>query len=78
MGARRAGGSDKAMSFELNPGETADLQEGDWRVNARKVRTGESDKGAWDRFREADLWLVPEQDHVYEAPEVQTFLFTVR
>jgi hypothetical protein len=73
------GDPDQALSFEVDPGATVDLQDGDWRVNARRARIwAQSETGEWNRFRETDLWLVPETDHVYEAPEAQTFLFTVR
>jgi hypothetical protein len=73
------GDPSQALSLEVNPGETVDLQDGDWRLNARRVRIwARSDTGEWNRFRETDLWLVPEEDHLYDAPEVQTFLFTVR
>jgi hypothetical protein len=71
------------MAFELAPGETADLQDGDWRLNARKVRIwAQSQSGKqWLKFKDADLDLVPEADdsgqHSYLADQLQIYNFSV-
>jgi hypothetical protein len=77
------GNADQVISFEVDANQAVDLQQGDWRVNARRVRIwARSAAGEWNRFRDADLWLVPEVnpdgEHGYDAAEVQTFNFTVR
>jgi hypothetical protein len=64
-------------TFELQPGETADVMDGDWQVNAREVCIwARSDTSEWDQFRDRSLNLVPEQQYQSDAPEV--FNYTVR
>src|SRR5207247_1856310 len=46
-------GSDEAVSYELEPGEAADLADDGWPINASKVRIwaqGESTK--WEKFKD--------------------------
>ena len=71
------------LAFELDPGEIVDIQDGDWRVNGQRVRIwADSDSRAWNQFKDADLWLVPERDGEdnagYVAADVQTFNFNMR
>jgi hypothetical protein len=68
----------RALEFELQPGEVANLQDGDWRVNASRVRIWAEGGGQqWQQFRDRDLELVPERDDRgtpgYAAAEAQTF-----
>ncbi len=62
--------------FELEPGESADLKQDDWQVNARKAciwaRSGSLE---WNQFRTRPLDLV--SDVQYQSPAPQVFNFTV-
>ncbi|MEI8376154.1 MAG: hypothetical protein WCJ35_25320, partial [Planctomycetota bacterium] len=72
------------MTFELAPGEAADIQDGDWRINAAKARVwAKSASGKeWNQFKDEDLELVTETDdagqHSYMSSELQTANYTVR
>jgi len=73
----------KPLEVSLEPGEVVDLKDGNWKLNASRVRiwaTGES--RAWERFKQEDLWLVPEVDdagnHSYRAPEPDVFVYSIR
>lgn len=71
------------LVVDLEPGEVADFQDGDWKVHASRVRIWvTTENGEWSRFRDTDLWLVPEVDpegeHTYQALAPDTFVFTVR
>ena len=72
------------ISFEVDPGEAADVEDSGWQVNASKIRIwGESESGKkWVKFKEADLPVVKETDEKgepsYIAEEKQTFCFTVK
>jgi hypothetical protein len=75
--------SQEAITVSLAPGETADLKEGDWRVNASTVRIwAKSPTREWNQFKQQDLPLVPETDdtgaHAYHANDLQVFNWTVR
>jgi hypothetical protein len=71
------------MTLELEPGEVADVADGDWRLHADRIRIwAETDDGQkWLTFKNKTLRLVPETDaegnHVYLAPACDTFVFTV-
>jgi hypothetical protein len=76
------GDSAQPLEFHLNPGETADLGDNGWRINADKVRIwAASETVAWQKFKDVDLWLVPEVDadgnHGYLDQDVETFSFTL-
>jgi hypothetical protein len=74
------------LAIDLDPGEVCDVTDGDWRLNARRVRIwaeGEDDtKAKWLRFKDKGLWLVPEVDadgnHAYAFPRIQTFTVAFR
>ncbi len=72
------------MTFELAAGEAADIQDGDWQINAVKVRVwARSESGKqWTNFKDKDLLLVPEVDdagqHSYLSNALQTVNFSVR
>jgi hypothetical protein len=71
------------LKVTLDAGETADLFDGDWRVNADKARMwAESASGQeWDNFREDVFPLVPEETEEgnprYRAYARDTVVFTV-
>jgi hypothetical protein len=78
-----APGADEALSFELAPGQAAQLSDGDWPINGNRVRLwAESKTQQYLAFRDKDLWLVPEIDcegyHDYQSPDVQTFEVAIR
>jgi hypothetical protein len=69
--------------IELNPGETVDLNDNDWKVNASEIRYwAQSPTKEWVQFKSKDLPLVPETDstgnHSYESNYMQTFCLTLR
>ncbi len=72
------------FALELDPNEAADITDGDWRVNAAKVRIwAKSDDGKeWNKFKTVDLELVPEKDAAgmptYLADNEETFCFTIK
>jgi hypothetical protein len=76
--------SDEAIGVSLAPGESADIKEGDWRVNASAVRIwAKSPTREWNMFKTQDLPLVPEvdesgTDHAYLSNDLQVFNWTVR
>jgi hypothetical protein len=75
--------SDEAISVTLAPGETADIKEGDWRVNASCIRIwAKSPTQVWYTFKTQDLPLVPETDdtgaNTYVSNDLQVFNWTVR
>ena len=60
------------------PAAAANLKDGDWQINASRVRIWAEGSGQqWQQFRERDLEVVPERDakgnRGYAAAEVQTF-----
>jgi hypothetical protein len=64
------------VGVEIAAGETADIVDNDWRVNAAKVRIwAKAGDREWVAFKDKDLDLVPEP-YAADAPEV--FQFTVR
>jgi hypothetical protein len=76
-------GSDRVLAYELEPGQTADLSDGDWQLNGSRVRLwAESVSHQYLTFRDQDLWLVPETDnedyHAYYASGIQTLDITIR
>ncbi len=71
------------LAFELEPGQSADLTDGDWEVNGSRARLwAVSASREYANFRDSDLWLVPETNdegyHGYEAAEIQTFEVAIR
>ncbi len=80
------GGDPNTLTLDLDAGEVCDVMDGDWRVNASRVRIwaeGEDEtKARWMRFKSESLWLVPEVDaddnHVYAFPRIQTFTVAFR
>ncbi|MFO0807135.1 MAG: hypothetical protein U0746_00765 [Gemmataceae bacterium] len=54
----------RKLEYKLEPGEVADLKDGDWRVNAAKVRFSVvTEKGKeLNQFKDKDFVLVPEKD----------------
>jgi hypothetical protein len=76
-------GVGKPLKFELDPGESVDAMDGDWRINASAVRIwAASGDVKWFTFAKKDLPLVPETTpqgvHGYESSDLQVFNFTVR
>lgn len=73
-----------AFAVDLDPQEATDIMDGDWRVNASKVRIwAKSDDGKeWNKFKTVDLDLVPEKDAAgtptYLADNEETFCFTIK
>ena len=74
--------STDGLAIELNPGEVADARDGDWRINASKIRIwAKSADMNWTMFQNKDLWLVPELldgQHAYESDDQQVFNYTIR
>ena len=75
--------SDDAITVTLSHGETADIKEGDWRVNASRVRIwAKSPTQEWSMFKKIkDLPVVPETDdagaNTYVSNDLQVFNWTV-
>jgi hypothetical protein len=75
--ARPNGEGENALEYELEPGQTIDVQDNDWRVSANKVRVWARGGGQeWNRFKNRDLPAVPEKDS-YKAPGPQDLNFIV-
>jgi hypothetical protein len=74
----------KTLEYDLKPGEVADLKDGDWQINATRVRIwAEGPEGKkWVRFKDKELKLVPEKDkdgnHGYPSSRLQTFVVSFR
>jgi hypothetical protein len=71
-----------AASVEVGAGQSVDLKEGDWRVNAARARIwAVTEDREWARYKHIDLWLVPEVDergeHSYRAPFPETYSYTI-
>ena len=64
---------------ELDPGETVDLTDGDWQVNANQMYAwAQSESGQnWDQFRSEPLNLVPEPEGQYQSAGLEVFNFTL-
>jgi hypothetical protein len=78
-----APGSDKAVAFELAPGEETYLEDEGWTLKAVRVRiSARSASGdEWLDYRDKDLWLVemlPDGYAYYYADEIETFTFTIQ
>ena len=74
--------STQPLEFHLDPGESTDLEDNGWHIDADKVRIwAASDGVAWANLENADLWLVPEVDangnHDYQDQNLETFSFTL-
>ncbi len=74
---------DEAVTVEIEAGAVVDLEDNDWRINARRVKfTCKSENNNWNRFQDKAMWVVPETDeegnHGYSAPDIETFLLVVR
>ena len=80
------GAPDKAepLSIELAQGETADVLDNNWHVNASRVRiwAKAANGKEWNKFKTTDLDLVPETDAggmpAYLANNAETFCFSVK
>ncbi len=69
----------QAVTVSLAPGEIADIKEGDWRLNASRVRIwAKSETQEWNQFKNRDLPLVPEAGALYASNDLQVFNFTIR
>ena len=73
----------EAAEYELRPGEVALLKDGDWQVNATRVRVwAVAGDQRWEQFKDKDLVLVPETDkdgaRGYASPDVQTLNVSFR
>jgi hypothetical protein len=74
----------KGLQFDLAPGEVSDLKDGDWQINARRVRVWAqgADGKRWVRFKDKELDLVPEKDgkgnHGYASPQKQKMVVAFR
>ena len=61
----------------FEPGETADVKDGDWQINPRQVCVwAKSETSEWNQFRTTPLNLVVEEQYQSDAPQV--FNYTVR
>src|SRR5262249_9662073 len=74
---------DRALTFEVEAGKSLTLEVGGKKLAASRVRLwAEAADGKWLQHKDRDLWLVPETDdsgeHVYFAPQVETFTFALR
>jgi hypothetical protein len=71
-----------AISYELEPGESADIEDNGWRINATRARIwAKSKTREWLQFKDKDFWLVPEAregEGGYWAPEIGVASFVVR
>jgi hypothetical protein len=76
--------SAEPLAFEFEPGETADLTDNEWRINASKVRLwGQAASGKqWVRFQDQDLFLVSEVgedgQRSYLADDIEVSTFTIK
>jgi hypothetical protein len=71
-------GEEDPLAYELAPGEACVPMDGDWRINARRVRIWAEGGGRkWERFKNHDLDLTPEPDQGYSArqPQLLTVAF---
>jgi hypothetical protein len=74
----------KALTYEVEPGDTVDVEDNGWRVSAQKARIwADGDGRSWNQFKDKDLDLVPEKDEggnesSYLAATPQNISFTVR
>jgi hypothetical protein len=81
--ARPNGEEENALQYELEPGQTIDVKDNDWRVSANKVRIWARGGGQeWNRFKNRDLPVVPDKDPdgkagSYKAPVPQNLNFIV-
>src|SRR5207302_205382 len=68
-----------SFSFELQPGEERLLSNQDLKISANRVRVcANSESRKWQRYRDQDLWLVPEVEndlHQYKAGSTETFTY---
>jgi hypothetical protein len=67
-----------ALQVAVAPGQTVDVADNGWRVNAQAARVWAEGGGKeWKQFKEKNLPLVPEMDG-YFAAVPQTMVFAVR
>ncbi len=71
------------LEFELPPGQTVNVQDEQWRINASRIRIwAKSSSGrAWHTYKTRDCWLVPENDageRLYQAADMGVFTFAFR
>jgi hypothetical protein len=76
-------GGEEALVFELDPGESVLVMDGDWAVRADRVRVwAAGPMTEWNQFQTRDLVLVPEVDDAgtrgYRSLEVQNSVFALR
>jgi len=74
----------ESVTFELEPDQYGDAFDGDWRIQAARVRIwAESESGQkWEKHKDSDFLLVPEVDAegipTYMAPEMGTVKWIVK
>jgi hypothetical protein len=71
-----APGMDQTLTYDLQPGEAVDLQDGDWVICANRVRIwANAGNQQFNRYQNEDFWLVPETNsegyHGYNSPTIQ-------
>src|SRR5262249_19844722 len=75
--------SDDSLIFEIDPGQSLDLTDDQWRIAANRLMVwAESENQKWDEFKDNQLWVVPEVTssgkHRYQSPEIQTYKIEIR
>ncbi len=75
--------SRKALKYRLEVGQTTFLGIQGQKLAGSKIRFwAEWEGGAYTEYQDRDLWLVPEVDpagnHVYSAPEIETYPLDLR
>jgi hypothetical protein len=76
--------SDKAVSYDVEPGQEASLTHKGWDINASRVRIWAVSQGEsgneWMDNKDEDLWLVTETtdgEEAYRAAKMDTYTFTL-
>lgn len=71
---------EEAVAFAIAPGDEIDLFDGDWKINAAKVRIwAQAPSGrVFSEFLQRDLWLVPltNGERCYYSDAGETFVFS--
>jgi hypothetical protein len=73
----------KALEFTVEPGEETYFFDGERPIDASRVRIwAESSGKKWLRYKNEDLWLVPEVDennsHWYNSEQMEVFTFALK
>ncbi|MBY0227698.1 MAG: hypothetical protein K2W96_00315, partial [Gemmataceae bacterium] len=72
------------VELDLEPGEVAEVKEGDWTVNASRISfTAQTEDGSkkWEQFKDQEMDLVPEDTEGvkgYAAPAIQTLTLSFK